>query len=143
MQIAILSVLLFPLTGAKHSPYDSEAQQLANLLKAEQVESVWLSPTKLSNMYLDVVLTQNDIFLPNVYYGDMGQQTRVDGPYCGYSFDSLIIPSDDNSETKIKLTSAISKKRLGWISLDILQRIGHVRFDTVPYDIYRVVCNEQ
>jgi hypothetical protein len=45
---------------------------------------------ELNDMYIQVVLTQNGIALPNVYYGDMGQEVEITGNYCGYSFDHLI-----------------------------------------------------
>jgi hypothetical protein len=65
-------------------------QNLADILKADQAKSVWFSAEDLSYMYIHVGLTQNDLALPDVYYGDMGQTIEITGNYCGYSFDHLV-----------------------------------------------------
>lgn len=52
---------------------------------------MWISLRTRSDKYIHIGLTENDLALPNVYFGDMGQDIKVTGSYCGYSFDHLIV----------------------------------------------------
>ncbi len=140
IQIAIFSMRLIQPAGSLHSPYDTEAQKLAILLNDKQAKSVWLNPTNWNSMYLDVVLTQHGIALPNVYYGDMGQQISVNGPYCGYSFDYLIIPQKYNSGSSIMLINAISYQLIADIPINNFQHIDQIILDSQSYDVYHVSC---
>jgi len=92
-------------------------------------------------MYLDVVLTQQRIALPNVYYGDMGQQITTSGSNCGYSFDYLINPSSSSEKESIMLVSAVSGQSLDTIPYENLEFLDQVTLDSQPYDIYHVICN--
>jgi hypothetical protein len=139
VQVAVLAVFLIRPSGAGHSPYDAQAQKLADLLVADRAESVWFSPAEQKEMYISVVLTRNGIALPNVYYGDMGQTVPVAGPYCGYSFDHILVPASAGG-TDVELVSDISYKNLGSIPFANLQRMGRMTFEDWTYDVYRVVC---
>jgi hypothetical protein len=138
VQIIIISWLIRP-SGSLHSPYDPEAQNLAILLQADDAKSVWFSPEELSSMYVHVALTEFGIALPNVYYGDMDQEVPVRGPYCGYSFDHLIIPVSDTEE-QIELVNDISQRYVGRIPIKNLQLISRITLNAQPYDVYRVTC---
>lgn len=141
LQIALFSIYVIQPTGSQHSPYDPQARQLAGFLKAENASSVWISGAHLSDMYIDVALTQNGISLPNAYYGDMGQDVTVNGAHCGYSFDYLISLSENNGGATIELESAISSRALASMPLNDLQHIKRVTLNSKSYDIFRVVCD--
>lgn len=138
-QIGIMSWPIRP-TGALHSPYDSNMQNLANILKEDNAESVWFSMSSLKDMYVHTALMRNGLSLPNVYYGDMGQSIPVHGDTCGYSFDHLIAsPMELNSYIELR-------SDLDWIniadkiSMDSLRKIEQITVNGKEYNIYRVTC---
>ena len=82
IQVVALAWLIRP-AGSPHSPYEKSVQSLAEILKADEAKSVWFSTKELYQMYIDVGLTRNNLALPNVYYGDMGQEVEITGEHCG------------------------------------------------------------
>ena len=142
IQVLLLSSMIRP-EGAPFSPYDTDAQQLANILKMDNAESIWLSMGELNDMYIQVVLTDNGIQLPNVYYGDMGQQVKITGNFCGYSFDHLVVQTPiTNSEIDLIADMEWSQTR-GKIPLEDLSPLAEVNINGKSYLTYRVVCNAE
>lgn len=139
VQVCIISWLIRP-TGIWTSPYDPEAEKLAEILKDDNAKRVWFSMEELNDMYIDVVLTRYGISLPNVYYGDMGQTISYTGPYCGYSFDHLINLAPSNEEY-VELTADVKPRVLGRIPRSLLQQIDQIKLYSKTYDIYRVTCD--
>lgn len=141
LQVGILSFMIQPY-GALYSPYDPQAQALADVLKADDAKSVWMSMRELNDMYIQVVLTQNGISLPNVYYGDMGQAVKIEGEYCGYSFDHLVALAPIEGESiELKADMEWSNTQ-GRISLNELSLVRRVNINGLPYVVYRVMCNQ-
>lgn len=139
IQVIIFTFLILP-QPAPYSPYDPQSQALAKTLKENSAEQVWLSTT-LDEMYIQVVLNQNGIGLPNVYYGDMGQEVKVTGKYCGYSFDSLVT-KDQSMLGYIELKSDMNGfQPIGKISLENLFFVKSITIHNQDYSIYKVVCD--
>ncbi len=141
-QVAIMSFMIQPY-GAPFSPYDLQAQTLVNILKADNTKSAWISMRDLNDMYIQAVLNQNQISLPNVYYGDMGQEVKITGTNCGYSFDHLISPAPITGniiELKADMEWSDTK---GEIPLNDLYLIGQATVHDLQYNLYRVQCNSQ
>jgi hypothetical protein len=91
-------------------------------------------------MYIDVGLTRNDISLPNVYYGDMGQAIPIQGSYCGYSFDHiLVVPPVDGDAIELSPNTEWSQAA-GEIPLDRLVLLQEVRLGNQLLHVYRVTC---
>jgi hypothetical protein len=92
-------------------------------------------------MYIHVGLTANHLSLPNVYYGDMGQDIELLGNYCGYSFDHLIVFAPvDKDPIKLEADTEWSNTS-GEISLENLSLLEQVKVDDKTLNIYRVNCN--
>lgn len=141
LQVAAMSFMIQPY-GATFSPYDPQAQRLADVLKADGAQSVWISMRELNDMYIQVALNRNGLSLPNVYYGDMGQEVRIDGNFCGYSFDHLLV-SGPVSGDSIPLKADMEwSEAEGVIPLSALEEVGTVAIHQVEYQIYRVACGE-
>jgi hypothetical protein len=138
IQVILFSWMIRPL-GSIHSPYDLNAEQLATTLKRDGSQSVWFSMQNLNDTYIEAVLTQNNLALPNAYYGDMGQKLIITGNHCGFSFDHLIALTPDQSQIRLK-------SDLDWIpdpghiSITNLLLLKQMTFDGKEYSIYRVVC---
>jgi hypothetical protein len=127
--------------GSAHSPYDPNAEQLAIMLKRDGSESVWFSMQNLNDTYIEAVLTQNNLALPNAYYGDMGQKLIITGNHCGFSFDHLIVLTPDQSQAQIRLKSDLDWiPDPGYISITNLLLLKQMTLDGKEYSIYRVVC---
>jgi hypothetical protein len=142
MQVGVLSFMIQP-SGAVYGPRDSQAQSLADILKEDDARSVWISMRELNDMYIQTVLNQNGITLPNVYYGDMGQEVKIMGSYCGYSFDHLIALAPiigDSVELKADMEWSEAK---GEISLNDLYFVEKVTIHNIDYHVYRVLCASQ
>lgn len=144
-QIGIVSFLIRPY-GALYGPYDPAAQRLADALGADGAKSVWVSmqefqgKEKLNNMYIQTVLSQNELSLPNVYYGDMGQKITIQGEHCGFSFDHLAT-LNPVSAAGIELISDIEwSDTRGRIPASNLLLIRQVDVNGNEYKLYRVVC---
>ena len=142
-QLCIFSYMIKPY-GALYSPYDPQAQHAASILKADGAQQVWISMhDNLNDMYIQVSLNLNGIGLPNVYYGDMGQTIKIDGSYCGYSFDHLIAPPPAGTQA-INLTADIEwSDAKGRISLGNMVLIQHAPINGIIYNFYRIICEEQ
>jgi hypothetical protein len=140
VQIVASSWFIRP-KGSVHSPYEAPVQRLANVLKADSAKSVWISTRNLGDMYIHVGLTANHLSLPNVYYGDMGQDIELLGNYCGYSFDHLIVFAPvDKDPIKLEADTEWSNTS-GEISLENLSLLEQVKVDDKTLNIYRVNCN--
>lgn len=154
IQICIMSMIHLRPPGSVHSPYDPEAQALADILRTDHAESVWVtnlnvgekaaepksfqeSTLEFQDTYIEVVLTDNGFALPNVYYGDMGQTIPIEGPYCGYSFDHVIAPLRD---TDIELVSKLTGQNLGNVQKNQLRFSGSSTIDETIVYIYRIMC---
>jgi hypothetical protein len=145
LQIGIMSFMIRPY-GALYSPYDPQAQRLADILKADHARSVWISmqeligSDKLNDMYIQATLMRNGLGLPNVYYGDMGQKIIVEGAYCGYSFDHLVTLNSAEAGG-VSLNSDIDwSTTTGWIPAKDLELVGETDVNSNHYRVYRVVC---
>lgn len=139
VQVAMMSFMIQPY-GALFSPYDLQAQRLAEVLKADGARSVWVSMRELNDMYIQVALNRNGLSLPNVYYGDMGQEVKIEGNFCGYSFDHLLV-WEPVSGTSVPLKADMEwSETEGVIPLSALEKVGAVAVHQVEYQIYRVVC---
>lgn len=126
--------------GSPFSPYEASVQHLADVLKADHAKSVWLSTRELDDMYIDVGLTRNGISLPNVYYGDMGQAIPMQGPYCGYSFDHiLVVPPLDGAVIELSPNAEWSLA-VGEIPFDRLVLVEEVHVGDEVLHVYRVTC---
>jgi hypothetical protein len=141
VQITIVSFMIRP-SGTVYGPYDPEAHELARMLKMNGAESIWISSQNLNDMYIHAALNLNDIRLPNVYYGDMGQQVSISGDFCGYSFDHLMIPLPVRG-TEIELVADMEWSHTrGRIPLSSLRLIRQVDIHGTSYNIYAVQCNQ-
>ena len=127
--------------GSDHSPYDKSVQRLANVLIADHAKSVWLSTHHLADMYIHVGLTANHLSLPNVYYGDMGQEIKITGTYCGYSFDHLIAFSPLQTHRIELVADPEWSNTKGEIPVDSLSLVEQVEIDDKILYVYRVICN--
>lgn len=138
----VASAWLFQPHGSAFSPYESSIQQLADILKADHAKSVWISKKHLlDDMYIQVGLTRNNLALPNVYYGDMGQDIEVTGTHCGYSFDHLIVFGPVKGPV-LELSAAPEwSDTYGLISLDNLLLLEQIKLNGSVVSVYRVICN--
>ncbi len=146
LQIGLISFMIRP-NGSPYGPYDAEAQELADTLIIDGAKNVWISlqdlqgMSRLNDMYIQVALTRNELGLPNVYYGDMGQEIILQGDHCGYSFDHLLStksvvagPLELNPDIEwSSVRSTIPVEQLLWI--------GQVQVHENLYQVYRVVCD--
>ncbi len=140
VQIAASAWQIRP-AGSVHSPYEPAVQSLAATLKADGAQSVWFSAKDLSYMYIHVGLTRNNISLPVVYYGDMGQTVEITGDHCGYSFDHLITLSPiEGPMMELNADIEWSTAR-GEISTDKLSLLEQLNLDDGEFNVYRVTCN--
>ena len=126
--------------GSTFSPYEDSVQHLANVLKSDNANSVWLSTIELNDMYIDIGLTRNHIALPNVYYGDMGQEIQIKGPNCGYSFDHILAFAPVNGSVLELYPNTEWSHTTGEISLDRLLLLEQVRVGDDLLNVYRVIC---
>jgi hypothetical protein len=93
-------------------------------------------------MYIHVGLTRNNLALPNVYYGDMGQKIETRGDYCGYSFDHLIAePPRKGSMIDLREDEGRFKVKER-IPLSRLVLIKEMELNGNPISVYRVVCDD-
>ncbi len=151
--IIVYSIHMRP-PGSTRSPYDVEVQRIAEILIEDKAKSVWVNEMKFKEKnypprsfqestveyqetYFDVVLTNNGLALPNVYYGDLGQVVSTTGPYCGYSFDHVISPDYSNA---LNLVSKLTKQKIGEISEYHLHLIDSSLVDNMKVYIYRISC---
>jgi hypothetical protein len=145
LQIGIVSFLIRP-PGAPYGPYDPAAQELAEALRADRAKTVWITmqefqgKDKLNNMYIQTVLTRNELSLPNVYYGDMGQEIDIQGNHCGYSFDHLVtlnpVPAG-GFELAPDIEWSNTRGRIPAANLVLVREVD---VNGNPYKVYRVVC---
>ena len=127
--------------GSTHSPYERSVQRLADILRADHAKSVWFATQDLNDMYIHVGLTRNNLALPNVYYGDMGQTIEIKGNYCGYSFDHLLAFAPVEGPVH-ELNAEIEwSNATGKIPLNNLVLLDHVKLDDDIVNVYRVVCD--
>jgi hypothetical protein len=140
VQIAASAWVIRP-EGSIHSPYEKSVQQLANILKADQAQSVWFSTQNLADMYIHVGLTRNNLALPVVYYGDMGQTIEIKGNHCGYSFDHLLTLTPVTGPVLALNADIEWSNAQGEILVSKLFLIDQVKLDKNIINVYRVVCD--
>ena len=140
VQIAASAWVIRP-EGSKHSPYQASVQHVADILKADNAKSIWFSTRALDDMYIHVGLTRNDLALPNVYYGDMGQNITAMGSYCSYSFDHVIAFAPIEGSTLQLLADTEWSVTDEEIPLDKLSLLERVKLDDRILNIYRVICS--
>jgi hypothetical protein len=139
LQVSLTSLLIRP-SGSPYSPYDPQAQAFADLLKQHGARQVWLPSDNAREMYLHVALNRNGIGLPNVYYGDMGQEAAIYGNHCGYGFDHLV------TRIPIRTQTVLLKPDLWWTTLTGTIWRQNLRFVTQTavhgqsFYIYKVIC---
>ena len=124
-------------TGTQNAP--EQAGELVKTLQVEKSQSVWFDLHQLSEMFIDVGLNTNNIALPNVYYGDMGQVIPVSGPYCGYSFDHLLIHQQPLPKV-FDLHSNMTREVLAQIPSQKLSIVQSFEISGQLYDLYKVNC---
>jgi len=140
LQVSLTSLLIRP-SGSPYSPYDPQAQAFADLLKRHGARQVWLPSDNAREMFLHVTLTRNGIGLPNVYYGDMGQEAAIYGDHCGYGFDHLV------TRIPIRTQTVLLKPDLWWTTLtgrlfrQNLRFLEKTSLYGQPLYLYRVLCN--
>ena len=140
LQIGILSFMIQPI-GTLYGSHDPQAQYAANIFKADKADNVWISMRELNDMYIQVVFNQNGFGLPNVYYGDMGQVVKIEGNYCGYSFDHLLAPPPVDTQFIDLVADMDWSDTKGKIPLSDLTLIQQTEINGIPYNFYRVICN--
>lgn len=140
LQVSLTSLLMRP-TGSPYSPYDPQAQAFADLLKRHGVQQVWLPSDNAREMFLHVALNRNGIGLPNVYYGDMGQEPAIYGNHCGYGFDHLVTRAPLRTQTVLLKPDLWWTTRTGKISRENLRFIEKTSLYDQQLYLYRVVCN--
>jgi hypothetical protein len=138
----VISTWIFSPAGSASSPYEASVQHMANTLKMDHAKSVWVTTRKLEDMYIHVGLTQNNLALPNVYYGDMGQTIEVSGPYCGYSFDHLVIFAPVKEPVLELYAVPEWSSTRGRIARDNLLLLEQIKLKDKEAYIYRVVCDQ-
>jgi hypothetical protein len=156
IQIGILSFVHLRPPGSVHSPYDSDVQKIADILKLDNAKSVWVtnlfigeeaheprsfqeSTLEYPETYIDVVLTNNGLALLNVYYGDMGQAIPIEGPYCGYSFDHVIATVHD---TDVELVNKLTGQSMEIIPIDGLELLDNPFINGENLYVYRIICKQ-
>jgi hypothetical protein len=127
--------------GSLHSPYEASVHRLVEVLKADSAKRVWISTRNLDDMYIHVGLTANQLALPNVYYGDLGQVIQLSGNYCGYSFDHLIVFAPVDKDPIQLRADAEWSNTSGEIPLESLSLLQQVKVDDKKLNVYRVICN--
>ena len=93
-------------------------------------------------MYIHVGLTRNNLALPNVYYGDMGQTIPIGGNHCGYSFDHLLAFAPVEGPVYKFYAEIEWSDANGEIPLNNLLLLEQVSLDDMKVDVYRVICNQ-
>jgi hypothetical protein len=140
VQVAATAWVIRP-EGSMHSPYEDSVQHIADLLKADRAKSVWFSTKDLGHMYIHVGLTRNNLALPDVYYGDMGQTIPIKGNHCGYSFDHLLAFAPVEGPIYRFYAEIEWSDANGEIPLNNLLLLEQVSVDGMKLNVYRVVCN--
>ncbi|MCS7248101.1 MAG: hypothetical protein NZ840_07650 [Anaerolineales bacterium] len=140
IQVSLVSLLVRP-TGSSYSPYDPQAQALADLLKSRGAKQVWLPSDDAREMYLHVALNRNGIGLPNVYYGDMGQEPAITGRYCGYGFDHLITRHPIRTQQHYLKPDLWWTTARGMIARQNLEFVEKVSLYGRQLYVYRVICD--
>jgi hypothetical protein len=134
---------LFRPMGSPHWIEDSGALALARELKTIGAQSVWLN-AKPGEMLTAVALNLEGIALPNVYYGDMHQTIPVSGPYCGYSFDYVLVTPEHVNGSRYELYSDITPNPfLGSVAFERLQFVRSAQVLDRVWKVYRVVCPDR
>ncbi len=139
LQVGLTSLVIRP-SGSPFSPYDPQAQALANWLKMHGAKQVWLPSDNAREMFVHVALNRNGIGLPNVYYGDMGQEPAISGAHCGYGFDHLL------TRQPIRTQQVYLKPDLWWTTASGMILRKNLRFLQAtelhgrPLYLYAVVC---
>ena len=141
VQVTALAWLIRP-GGSIHSPYEKSVQVLADRLKADQAKSVWLSSSTrdFRQMYIHVGLTRNNLALPNVYYGDIGQMIDPHGDHFGYSFDHLLTFTPVKGPIYELIRDVERTNANGKIPVNNLLLIEEIALGQDVVNIYRVVC---
>ncbi|GAB4477587.1 MAG: hypothetical protein Kow0088_16640 [Anaerolineales bacterium] len=140
LQVILTSQLIRP-TGSIYSPYDPQAQALADLLKRHGAKQVWIPSDNASEMFVHVVLNRNGIGLSNVYYGDMGQEPAITGDHCGYGFDHLVTRQPITTQNYLLKPDLWWTTASGTISRQNLRFVGKTSLYSQQLYIYRVVCD--
>jgi len=129
------------------TPYwldDSGATTIANFLHSQNARSVWFNNNSFEARLIGVALNVQDISLPNCYYGSMGQNVRIDGAFCGYSFEYLIdVSTADHPRDKIELASfVLPYQPVGSIPANYLQKQKTFRVGLMTFDVFKVACDD-
>lgn len=141
VQIAVSAWVIRP-EGSAHSPYEVSVQRVADILKDDQAKNVWFSSKDLRYMYIHVGLSRNNLSLPSVYYGDMGQEIKIQGNHCGYSFDHLLAFAPVEGPAYELNADVEWADAHGEIPTKNLFLLGQVRLDKDTINIYRVICDK-
>ncbi|PWH17755.1 MAG: hypothetical protein DDG59_07555 [Anaerolineae bacterium] len=139
LQVGLTSFLIRP-SGSPYSPYDPQAQAFADLLKQHGAHQVWLPSDNAREMFLHVTLNRNGIGLPNVYYGDMGQEAAIYGNHCGYGFDHLVTRMPIRTPTYLLKPDLFWTTTTGMISRQNLRLVAVTSLYGQSLYLYRVTC---
>ncbi len=142
IQVSLTSLLIRP-SGSPYSPYDPQAQAFADTLKRYGVRQVWLPSNDLREMFLHVSLNRNGIGLPNVYYGDMGQEPAIEGEHCGYGFDHLLTRQPIRTPGYYLKPDFWRTTSRGWIEREQLRFVASLSLYERQFTLYRVVCEQE
>lgn len=140
LQVSLTSLVIRP-SGSPYSPYDAQAQAFVDLLKRHGVQQIWLPSDDAREMFLHVALNRNGIGLPNVYYGDMGQEPAIYGEHCGYGFDHLATRVPVRTQTVFLKPDLRWTTSTGKITRENLRFIEKTSLYGQQLYLYRVVCN--
>ncbi len=125
----------------------SGADQVAQSLQSSGAKSVWIDVTNYrssageTGRLLGVALNLRGIALPDWYYGNMGQSTPLNGPFCGYPFDYLLSDQSFDLAQVVELApncyhcAGTIRLPRGALTLE-----GSYAVADRQYKVYRVVC---
>lgn len=121
--------------------HNSGADELAAYLRQRGAQSVWTN-TSYSNVLLNVALNLEEIHLPHVYYGDMGQTVQVQGTYCGgYTFDHVIAAGGDRPAGNIAIRQGREREPLVLIPAARVVYLDSFQVAGEAWDIYQIRCD--
>jgi len=138
IQIIFLAWLIRPI-GSPYSYHDIGVRELGTLLKKDKAQDIWINNQLPTNMNIDIGLTMLGFNLPNVYYGDMGQEVPVYGNRCGYAFDHIITAEDEGLPILLKPNNEWQSFKIS-MPKERLELVGRVKVNGLIYKVYRVKC---
>jgi hypothetical protein len=130
--------------GTRWGLDNSGSQDLAAYLQDLGARSVWLQ-TPDGDMLIHIALNQHGISVPNAYYGDMGQQVRSTGEFCGFSFDHILLQTEQSPESVEFRSNVPAQPVVGPHEIDgeQLRFLRKFMIRDEAWSIYQVICPSQ